>query len=226
MGIPNDASNSQLLAPCPSVLFKDGAVFPRAGLAGVLHVQHMGTMDVAWGSWSGPGTWLLADGSPAVQRPAPPRPLPRPPAPRAWLMPIGSNSFYHDPQTSSSVYCQSHSSVSTCRTCTCACTCHVHVSHVTCRLSESLASDAHTWNTRRRKYAQFCARTRICISDHHHVGVVSRVVTYAVVSIKTLMRGASIVLSNKYAHLHRPQQTQHLGIFDLDMRIVHVEFVW
>jgi hypothetical protein len=58
------------------------------------------------------------------------------------------------------------------------------------------------------------------------VGVVSRVVTYAVVSIKTLMRGASIVLSNKYAHLHRPQQTQHLGIFDLDMRIVHVEFVW
>ena len=35
-------------------IYKDGAVFPRPGLAGVPHVQHMGTMDVSWAATSPP----------------------------------------------------------------------------------------------------------------------------------------------------------------------------
>ena len=40
-------------------IYKDGAVFPRPGLAGVPHVQHMGTMDVSWAFTSPPPrAWL------------------------------------------------------------------------------------------------------------------------------------------------------------------------
>ena len=35
-------------------IYKDGAVFPRPGLAGVSHVQHMGTMNVSWAFTSPP----------------------------------------------------------------------------------------------------------------------------------------------------------------------------
>jgi len=35
-------------------IYKDGAVFPRPGLAEVPHVQHMGTMDVSWAFTSPP----------------------------------------------------------------------------------------------------------------------------------------------------------------------------
>ena len=34
--------------------YKDGAVFPRPGLAGVPHVQHMGTMNESWAATSPP----------------------------------------------------------------------------------------------------------------------------------------------------------------------------
>ena len=37
-----------------STIYKDGAVFPRPGLAEVPHVQHMGTMDVSWAFTSPP----------------------------------------------------------------------------------------------------------------------------------------------------------------------------
>ena len=35
-------------------IYKDGAVFPRPGLAEVPHVQHMGTMNVSWAFTSPP----------------------------------------------------------------------------------------------------------------------------------------------------------------------------
>ena len=35
-------------------MYKDGAVFPRPGLAEVPHVQHMGTMNVSWAFTSPP----------------------------------------------------------------------------------------------------------------------------------------------------------------------------
>jgi len=35
-------------------IYKDGAVFPRPGLAGVPHVQHMGTMNESWAPASPP----------------------------------------------------------------------------------------------------------------------------------------------------------------------------
>ena len=39
---------------CRRCIYKDGAVFPRPGLAEVPHVQHMGTMDVSWAFTSPP----------------------------------------------------------------------------------------------------------------------------------------------------------------------------
>jgi hypothetical protein len=40
-------------------IYKDGAVFPRPGLAGVPHVQHMGTMNVSWAPASPPSSMAM-----------------------------------------------------------------------------------------------------------------------------------------------------------------------
>ena len=47
-------ASASLLVGKNVCVYKDGAVFPRPGLAEVPHVQHMGTMDVSWAPTSPP----------------------------------------------------------------------------------------------------------------------------------------------------------------------------
>ena len=44
---------------CGFAIYKDGAVFPRPGLARVPHVQHMGTMDESWARASPPSSMAM-----------------------------------------------------------------------------------------------------------------------------------------------------------------------
>ena len=50
--------HAQILCTVDTI-YKDGAVFPRPGLAGVPHVQHMGTMDVSWARASPPSSMAM-----------------------------------------------------------------------------------------------------------------------------------------------------------------------
>ena len=51
------------------LLYKDGAVFPRPGLAGVPHVQHMGTMNVSWARPASPPSGMAMVGQPGGASP-------------------------------------------------------------------------------------------------------------------------------------------------------------
>ena len=50
--------HAQILCTVDTI-YKDGAVFPRPGLARVPHVQHMGTMDVSWARASPPSSMAM-----------------------------------------------------------------------------------------------------------------------------------------------------------------------